>query len=89
MNGAILRLVKAWAVMGGLTAAAVFAGKAHGGARPDAMLMVVLMGLTFAKAAVLAHHYLDLRHAAGWNSAMRGSIAALLIVLLGLALVAG
>lgn len=89
MTTATRRLVLAWAAMSGLTLAAVLFGHAGSSVPLGALTMGALLIVTGVKAGVLAHHYLDLRHGPGWNSALRIAIGLLLAVLFGLSLIAG
>ena len=89
MGAATRRLVLAWAAMAVLTGAAVIFGHAGSHEPLGGAMMAALLALTGAKAAILAHHYLDLRHGPAWNAAMRISVALLLAIVLGLSLIAG
>ena len=83
------RLIQAYGAMAGLTIAAIFAGHAREATPLGPILLCLLLGLTFAKSAILLAHYLDLRHSPRWNGGLRLSIAILLVAIAGLSLTAG
>lgn len=88
MPAATRRLVKAWAIMAVLTLLAIPVGHA-GHAQPlGALSMIALLAAAFVKAALLLHHYLDLRHAPAWNNGLRAAVALLLLVIVALSLAA-
>lgn len=89
MSSSTKRLLIAWLIMAALTLAAIFIGHAGTEQPLGAILLVVLLLLTFVKSAVLLNEYLDLRHAPRWNGAMRSFIGLLLAALCGLSLIAG
>ena len=80
------RLIGAWAIMAGLTLAAIFVGHARSETSPGRIGVAVLLTLTLAKAWLLLSHYLELRHAPTWNKALRAMIAALLAAIYALTL---
>jgi len=82
------RLLRAYVIMAGLTLAAIFVGHAGSTVPLGPGLLVLLLGLTLIKSAVLLADYLDLRHAPRWNGALRLSIALLLVAIAGLSLIA-
>lgn len=82
------RLIRTWAIMAGLTLAAIPIGHATDARPLDGMLIVLLLTLAFVKAALLLHEYLDLRHGRGWNSGLRLSVGLLLAIVAGLSLLA-
>ncbi|MBL8588540.1 MAG: hypothetical protein JNK46_08425 [Methylobacteriaceae bacterium] len=88
MAPASSRLLRAWAYMMALSAAAIPVGRADDMRPLGAALTLLLLAATFMKVAILMNHYLDLRRAAAWNRALRASAAVLLIVIAALSLIA-
>lgn len=88
MSGDTTRLLKAYAGMAALTLSAIIIGHAHTATPLGPVLLCLLLGLTFAKSAILLAHYLDLRHAPRWNTGLNLSIAILLVAIAGLSLAA-
>lgn len=82
------RLLLAYAAMAALTLAAIPIGHARDARPLAAALIVAVLGLSFLKAAILLNEYLELRHAPGWNRALRASILTLIAIVGALSLMA-
>lgn len=85
-RGETRRLIGAWAVMSALTLAAIFIGHARSETSPGRLGVAALLALTLIKAWLLLAHYLELRGAPTWNTALRAMIAALLAAIYALTL---
>lgn len=77
-----------WLALITLTAFAVLAGHVSSDTRLARWEVALLLGLSLAKARLVLAHYLELPRASLWYSALFGSTGALMIVILGLALLA-
>lgn len=82
------RLVLVWAVLVGATLAAIPIGHATDPRPLSPVLLLILLGLSFLKAALVLNDFLDLRQAPAWNRAMRAGILVLLAIIAGLTLIA-
>ena len=81
-------LIRIWLALMALTIVAILTGHVGSAARLAGWEIALLLGLAVTKARLVLTHYLELPKTSAWNSAILGSTGALMVVILGLAMVA-
>ena len=82
-----LPLVRIWAAVMTLTAAAMVIGHVHGAERLKVWEIGLLLALTLLKAGLVLRHYLELKRESAWHGALMLAMALLLGGIFVLALV--